>query len=408
MDHQEVTAGRKASVGRVEIRLGDGVDRQPILTRPMVLLLIMSVCSSGSFYLLMSVVPLYVATAGVGGVGAGMSTGALMLGTVLMEFAVPGLLRRYGYRAVMTAGLLLLGAPALVLVASSSLPLVLGVCLVRGAGLGIVVVAGAALVTELVPTDRRGEGLGLYGVAVGVPSIACLPLGLWLVGNVGYGPVFITGAALSLLGLAAVPGLPARSARIEHGSVLGAFRIRGLARPTVIFATVTLAAGALLTFLPMAVPAESHQVATGALLVQSCAAPLARWGAGWYGDRHGAARLLVPAVLTATVGTAVLVWVGSPVAVMVGMGLFGLGFGLAQNVTLALMFERVPESDFGRVSALWNLAYDGGMGVGAVAFGLLTVPMGYPVGFAITAIVLFTALAPAWLDHRAASKDDIA
>ncbi|WP_084196045.1 MFS transporter [Streptosporangium amethystogenes] len=407
MDHQEVAAGRRASAGRGEVRLGDGVDRQSILTRPMVLLLIMSVCSSGSFYLLMSVVPLYVATAGVGGVGAGMSTGALMLGTVLMEFAVPGLLRRYGYRAVMAAGLLLLGAPALILVASSSLPLVLGVCLVRGAGLGIVVVAGAALVAELVPTDRRGEGLGLYGVAVGVPSIACLPLGLWLVGNVGYGPVFITGAALSLLGLATVPGLPARSARIEHGSVLGAFRIRGLARPTVIFATVTLAAGALLTFLPMAVPAESHQVAAGALLVQSCAAPLARWGAGWYGDRHGAARLLVPAVLAATVGTAVLVWVGSPVAVMVGMGLFGLGFGLAQNVTLALMFERAPESDFGRVSALWNLAYDGGMGVGAVAFGLLTVPMGYPVGFAVTAIVLFTALAPAWLDHRAASKDDI-
>ncbi|WP_214104495.1 MFS transporter [Acrocarpospora catenulata] len=401
MDHQEVAAGREASVGRVEVRLGDVVDRQPILTRPMVLLLITSVCSPGSFYLLMSVVPLYVGTAGVGGVGAGMSTGALMLGTVLMEFAVPGLLHRYGYRAVMAAGLLLLGAPALVLVASSALPLVLGVCLVRGAGLGIVVVAGAALVAELVPTDRRGEGLGLYGAAVGVPSIVCLPLGLWLVGSVGYGPVFITGAALSLLTLAVVPGLPARSARIEHGSVLGALLIRGLARPTVIFAAVTLAAGALLTFLPMTVPAESHQVAAGALLVQSCAAPLARWGAGWYGDRHGSARLLVPAVLAATVGTAVLIWAGSPIAVMAGMGLFGLGFGLAQNVTLALMFERASESDFGRVSALWNLAYDGGMGVGAVMFGLLTVPMGYPLGFAVIAIVLFTALAPAWLDRRA-------
>ncbi|WP_204041629.1 MFS transporter [Acrocarpospora phusangensis] len=385
----------------------------------MVLLLITSVCSPGSFYLLMPVVPLYVATAGVGGLGAGMSTGALMLGTVLMEFAVPALLHRYGYRLVMAAGLLLLGAPALVLLASSSLPLVLGVCLVRGAGLGIIVVAGAALVAELVPPDRRGEGLGLYGAAAGVPSIACLPLGLWLVGNVGYGPVFITGAAMSLLTLAVVPGLPARSARIERGSVLGlpsrsariergsvlgALRIRGLARPTLIFATVTLAAGALLTFLPMAVPAESHHVAAGALLVQSCAAPLARWAAGWYGDRHGTAHLLVAAVLAATVGTAVLVWVGSPVAVIAGMGLFGLGFGLAQNVTLALMFARAPESDFARVSALWNLAYDGGMGVGAIVFGLLTVPMGYPVAFAVTAIVLFTALAPAWLDHGAASK----
>ncbi|GGK63887.1 MFS transporter [Sphaerisporangium melleum] len=395
---------------RVEVRLGDVVDRRPILTRPMVLLLIASVCSPASFYLLMPVVPLYLATAGLGGVGAGMSTGALMLGTVLMEFAVPGLLRRYGYRLVMAAGPLLLGAPALALVASSALPLVLVVCVVRGAGLGIVVVAGSALVAELVPADRRGEGLGLYGVAVAVPSIVCLPLGLWLAGNVGYGPVFVIGAALSLLALAAVPGLPARPARparIERAGVLGVLRIRGLAGPAVVFATVTLAAGALLTFLPMAVPAGSHHVAAWALLVQSCAAPLARWGAGWYGDRHGTARLLVPAVLAAAVGTAVLVWTGSPVAVMAGMGLFGLGFGLAQNVTLAQMFARASESDFGRVSALWNLAYDGGMGVGAVAFGLLSVPLGYPVAFAVTALVLCTALVPAWLAPKVASKGDI-
>ncbi|MEU7883676.1 hypothetical protein [Microbispora bryophytorum] len=78
------------------------------------------------------------------------------------------------------------------------------------------------------------------------------------------------------------------------------------------------------------------------------------------------------------------------------MGLFGIGFGMAQNVTLALMFERVSASDFGRVSALWNLAYDGGLGVGAAGFGLLAGPVGYPAGFALTAGVLFAALAPAW------------
>ncbi|MBB2740626.1 UNVERIFIED_ORG: MFS family permease [Microbispora rosea subsp. rosea] len=363
----------------------------------MAMLLITSLGSCGSFYLLLPVVPLYTATAGAGSVGAGLSTGAMMLATVLVEFAVPGLLSRYGYRAAMTLGLILLGAPAVVLAASSSLPLVMGVCMLRGAGLGILSVAGSAAIAELVPAERRGEGLGLYGLAVTVPSIVCLPLGLWLNARIGYWPVFLAGAALSLLVLAAVHGLPARSARVEHhGSVLGALRIGGLARQAVIFAAVTLAAGALLTFLPLALSAESYQLGAIALLVQSCAAPLARWGAGWYGDRHGSARLLVPAVLTAALGTAGLVWVDNPLAVVAGMGLFGIGFGMAQNVTLALMFERVSASDFGRVSALWNLAYDGGLGIGAAGFGLLAGPVGYPAGFALTAGVLFAALAPAW------------
>ncbi|MEV0272309.1 MFS transporter [Hamadaea sp. NPDC050747] len=387
-----------------DTRREDRVGKRPILTYPMILLLITSLGSLGSFFLLMPVVPMFTATAESGGLGsAGLCTGALMLGTVLTEFAVPGLLRRYGYRTVMAAGLVLLGAPALVLTVSSGLTWVLGVCLLRGAGLGIIVVAGAALVAELVPADRRGEGLGLYGVVSAVPGIACLPSGLWLADNVGYGPVFVTGAAMALLALLAVPGLPARSAQTEQqGRVLAALRTNGVAGPAVSFATVTVAAGILLTFLPLAVPDGSGEVAAFALLVQSGATALARWGAGRYGDRHGCARLLVPALLAAAAGTFTLIWVDSPVAVVAGMCLFGAGFGAAQNVTLSLMFERARRSDFGSVSALWNLAYDGGMGVGAVGFGLVAGAVGYSAGFLLTAVLLFAGLLPARLGRRTA------
>jgi len=77
------------------------------------------------------------------------------------------------------------------------------------------------------------------------------------------------------------------------------------------------------------------------------------------------------------------------------MGLFGMGFGVAQNTTLAVMLERVPQSEFGRVSALWNIASDGGMGVGAVGVGLLVGWAGYTTAFALTAAVLAAALIPA-------------
>jgi hypothetical protein len=121
-----------------------------------------------------------------------------------------------------------------------------------------------------------------------------------------------------------------------------------------VFATVTLAAGVVVTFLPLAVPGSSRQVAAVALLAQAGLTPVARWAAGRYGDRHDSSRLLVPAVAAAALGTAGLVWADSPLVVIAGMSLFGAGFGAAQNVTLAVMFERVPRSEFGRVSALWE------------------------------------------------------
>jgi predicted MFS family arabinose efflux permease len=240
----------------------------------------------------------------------------------------------------------------------------------------------------------------LYGVAIGVPSIVGLPSGLWLSEHFGYETVFLAGAALSLVALAAVPAMPSRSARIEHpGGVLRVLRLGGLAGPSAIFAAVTLAAGVLLTFLPLAV-SGSRQLAALGLLVQSCATPLTRWLAGRYGDKHGSGVLLVPSVLVSALGVALLVWVNSPLAVIAGLGLFGAGFGVAQNATLALMFERVPKAKYGQVSAVWNLAFDGGMGVGAIGFGVLAGPVGYSTGFAIIAAVLAAAVLPAWRDRR--------
>ncbi len=85
-----------------------------------------------------------------------------------------------------------------------------------------------------------------------------------------------------------------------------------------------------------------------------------RWWAGRLGGRLGHARLLPPALAIAAAGMAALFWLGSPVAVLAGMAVFGLGFGALQNATYAPMIDRAPESGFGTASAIWNLAYDAG------------------------------------------------
>jgi predicted MFS family arabinose efflux permease len=65
------------------------------------------------------------------------------------------------------------------------------------------------------------------------------------------------------------------------------------------------------------------------------------------------------------------------------------------------MFSRVSASGFGTVSALWNLAYDAGLGVGAAEFGAVAAQTGYPIAFALTAALMFAALVPAVRDRAA-------
>jgi MFS family permease len=412
--------------------------RPKLVTAPLLLRYATMLGASISFYLLLSVVPLYARAAGGGG-AAGLATAALMAATVAGELVTPRLAARYGYRLTLAAGLILLGGPALVLTGSANLRVITAVCIVRGIGFAIMVVAGGSLTAALIPPERRGEGLALTGLVGGVPSLAALPAGVWLAHQMGYAPVFTAGAVAALAGLAAVPGLPGggpAAARppasrrptvwrltMQHVAVrrpatgparrpdpgagqplgvLAALRTPALLRPGLVFAATTTAAGIVVTFLPLTVNGAAGGLVALALFAQAAAATLTRCLAGRYGDRTGHQRLLIPALATASAGMMILAVTGTPVAVLAGSLLFGAGFGVAQNATLSLMYARVPAADYPAVSAVWNIAYDAGMGLGAAGFGLLAAGTGNPAAFAITATAMLAALAPALRDRSQA------
>jgi MFS family permease len=375
--------------------------RTTLLTRPMILLCTASFGAMICFYLLLSVVPQYATSIGASGIGAGFATGALMLSTVATELATPRIVARFGYRVTLAAGLALLGAPALALTFAHTMPAILTICLVRGAGLAIIVVVGGSLVASIVPPERRGEGLGLYGFIVNVPAVVGLPLGVWLVAHAGFPTVFMIAGLAALAGIAAVPGLPAvqATAHEEPVGVLAGLLTPALARPAIVFCATAMAAGVIVTFLPLAAIHASGNIIAIALLVQAASSTLSRWCAGHLGDKHGHGALLIPGLLLASVGMATLVLIASTPAIMIGMVIFGIGFGITQNATLTLMFDRVSPSGYDAVSAVWNVGYDAGLGLGAVVFGILSTHTGYPTAFALLAAFMLAMLAPAWLDR---------
>ena len=68
-----------------------------------------------------------------------------------------------------------------------------------------------------------------------------------------------------------------------------------------------MAAGVVVTFLPLAVTGGPRNLAALGLFVQAVASTASRWWAGRYGDRHGPAILLVPGVLATAAGILALV-----------------------------------------------------------------------------------------------------
>jgi predicted MFS family arabinose efflux permease len=372
-----------------------------IVSGPLALVFLSEFCALTSFYLMLSVTPMYAASAGAGSIGAGLVTGVLLLGTVAAELAAPILMRRFGYWAMLLAGAVVLGVPALALLAGGSLTVIVTVSVVRGFGFGLCTVMTGALTAALLPPERRGEGLGLFGIVATAPGIIALPAGVWLADHVGMATVVGLTAATALVPLVVFPWLsggadrrPAAAARADTqktDGLLGGLRQAGQLRPFLIFAASTVAAGVVVSFLPLAA-GVSGDVAAAGLLAQALTATIGRWWAGRRGDRSGHARLLVPALAIASLGMVTMIWLASPAAVIAGMCLFGTGFGICQNATFAMMIDRMPPSGVGTASALWNLAYDAGYGAGPAAFGLVVIHTGYPAAFALTAVLMLAAV----------------
>lgn len=378
----------------------------PLRSRGFILLLVATLLSVSNYATLLSVVPLWAAGGGSGGTGVGATTGVMMGATVASQLCMSWLLRVLSLRSLFAIGAALMGVATPAYVLSDALGPVLAVSAVRGVGFGMVVVAGSALTAKLIPTNLLGKGVGLYGLATGLPSAICLPVGVWVAQEIGFAPVFWTLTALTLAAAPIVLGIrvgdtrasTTNSGRRESGT-------RALLVPMlsgfVLMIGVSIGLGGLSTFLPLAI--EHSVTASIALLTMSIGVNIGRLGVGAISDTIGPGRMVLPAVVAGALGMAgVSAVVGSgpqtvaPIAALA----YGIGFGAVQNETLVVMLRRGGPAGHGLASTVWNMAYDGGAGVGAVVLGVVVAMASHEAAFAVSAVLIAITAPLAWLDSR--------
>jgi MFS family permease len=364
-------------------------------------LVAVSLTAFSGYAALLAVAPAWAVEGGANEAGAGLVNGVLLAATVATQLCVPRLLRRFGTGPVLVTSLLLMGLAAPAYALSDSLGWVLGWSAVRGMGFGIVTVVGSSVVAHLVSPARRGEAIGIYGLAVAAPMVLLLPGSVAVADAFGYGWVFAV-AALPLLGVpwgltlgrlvdrspSAAASLTGDEAHLTDRGTLGL-----VLRPTLVLFVVTMAGGALMTFAPqLGFPGTW---AAAALLVLGLSSALARWLVGTLADRHGPQRFVAPLILMCAAGTGlcVLALTGDrPWLLLAGALVVGVPYGALQNLTLLLAFARVPARSVPTASAVWNIGFDAGTATGAVVVGALATAWSFGSAFGVVMVLLLSVL----------------
>lgn len=387
-------------------------------------LAVLTVLGFSSFFLTLAALPASAVRNGTSPASAGLVT-AVMLGcTIAVQTVVPMLERRLGTSRLLAVGLVALGAPAPFYLLTHDLGWLLAASAVRGAGFGVLTVLGALISTSVAPRGRRGEAIGIYGLGIAVPNLAAVPAGAALT-SAGHFDVVAVLAACPLLAIpltrrltstAPIAVIPAPETSTGRGDIASAIRASGL--PSFVLLLVTLAGGGLLTFLPIARPHGA--LAALALLAMGVSGSVSRWRAGSLHDRSGS-RALMPGLLVVAAAGMVLVSLalldsgdgdGDPLrvaALLVGATVFGIGYGAMQNISQVVAFERAGPRQAPTASAVWNVAFDAGTGIGAYGVGLLAAtPLELPGTYLACAVVLLLAVPAAvasTTSRRAAGAD---
>jgi predicted MFS family arabinose efflux permease len=362
------------------------------------LFLAYSLLASSAWAFPIAVIPLFVDDHSSSSASAGLVTGLMFLITVIVELRTPHLMHALGNRIVLPAGGVLMGVAPIFFLFTSDLWAMLAVPIARGAGLALVVVAATATAARQFPPGRRAEGLGLFGLSFTVPTVILTPVGVWLADSAGYNPVFAISIAIGVACIVLIPLIPADADEQDspHG-LWGIIRNPAILTPTIVFGISTLAAGVIIAYLALAV---GEGVAAIGLFLYGASSSLARWVGGRVADAIGSGTILWWGMVVAGVGLAAVAATDVPVLVLIGLTVFGLGFGAVQNASIAVMFARAERRHVAHISVLWNLAFDAGMGIGAVGFGLVSDQIGYPAGFLIMAGLTLVAVVPAWKDRH--------
>jgi MFS family permease len=368
----------------------------------MVRLLLATVGLFTGYHAMLVLTPLYLAGTGASEIAIGAATGAFMLFAVGGHIAAPPIVSRYGTRwpfAAVLAGTALAAAAQSL---TAAVPLILLVSALRGAAYGIGAVVSATAVAFAASIPRRAMALARYGSAAALPGVVASTLAVYVAEEVGFVPAFL---GVAVLTVAAVPLL--RDSSGNHPVVGGDHLLAPLSATAIsaafLFSGFAMVYGAALTFVPVQL-STSGAAAYPFVLGTAFGLVTLRWLGGAAVTAIGPAWTFAAGLTLGGSAMALLGAVPPSLAILAGLA-FGGGFGLGATATHSILTTTTEHASLGKANAVFNVSWSGGMGIGAVLFGLVAELTDVKATYALAAawhLVLAAGLAAWWV---AASRD---
>ena len=361
------------------------------------------------FFSLMSTMPLFVTNSlNSGSKESGIVVTIFIIASLLFRFFSGKLIDRFGKKKILfLSAILFLVCSSFYLIVESLTQLLL-LRFIHGMSFGIASTATGSIAADIVPSERKGEGIGYYSLSYTMAMFLGPYFGLMIINQFDYLIYFVFLTLLSFMAFMLLTNIKFRSLHLESKSDVqkGSFwndMIEVKAVPigvTSIF--IAIAYSGFLTFIPMyALKLGLGSIAGYFYVIYAITIVLLRPITGKVFDRYNEHFVMYPAILVSAIGFICLSLAHSGFLFLLSAAIIGAGIGSLSPSLQTIAVKSTSNERSGIATATFLNAFDIGVGLGSFVIGILVSSTSFSFVYFVSALgVLFSAFIYYFLYHR--------
>ncbi|WP_042224186.1 MFS transporter [Oceanobacillus manasiensis] len=338
------------------------------------------------FEMLLPTLPLFVNEIGGNATDVGLVTGVFMVSAILIRPFAGYLLKLVNKKYLLILGIIINAISTGMYYFADTVNILLIIRLVHGLGFGLATTYFATLVAEIIPKERRGEGMGYFGVGETVAISVGPMIGIMILEAFDYSRLFIGGLAVLLLAalMAALTKTPKQADgadEIQHLKVK--ILEKRVLMPALLTMLIGVAASGIMSFFSLYAIEKDFSGIGWFFFIIALASFLVRLVSGRLFDRHGPSVILIPGSILATIGFVVLYLAHADSTFYLAAVLYGLGFGAIFPAIQTWCINLVEEHEHEYAMSTFFNFFDFGIGGGSLLLGILAAHFSYGVVYLV-------------------------
>ena len=375
------------------------VAHEKIWTKRFISLFIMNLTVFFVFYGLVTTLPLYALDVlGQTDKEAGLLLTAFLVSAIVVRPFSGKLLDVFGKRKLLLIGLAFYFVCSVLYLWIKPLPLLLALRFFHGIWFSIITTAAGSLAADIVPTARKGAGLGYYTMSTNLAVVIGPFIGLLVIQYSNFNTLFMILSSVVLVG-----GLLALTINTDDlqqpTNAKLSFRLGDLfERPSMpvalIASLVAFSYASVLSFLSVYAQHKGLMAAASWFYAVFAAAMLlTRPYVGRLYDQKGAVYVIVPAFFFFGIGLVMLAYVEGAVLFLIAGAFVGIGYGSLNTSLQALAIQATKPERSSYATATYFTMFDVGIALGSYVLGIIALKLGYMAVYLDSAALMVGVLA---------------